>query len=83
MALVKPKGVSDSLNPTERIICAAWDDGNSIERIARRFGMARDFVSDTVSRLGDGGETRRIDRSIRTGSAQLLAALNANRQAAR
>lgn len=82
MALVKPKGNSDSLTATERAVCAAWDNGQSIERIARSLRLHRDRVSDIVSGFNDSGETRRTLAAMRHGSAQLLAALQANQQAA-
>ena len=75
MAIVKAKGNSDCLTAVERAICAAWDNHQSIERIARRMKLSRDYVCDTISRLNDVGETRRTRAAMRQGSTALLAAM--------
>lgn len=71
---------ADALCLSERRIIDLWDAGHPIERITRMTGYQRTTVSDTVSRLDDGGETRRIDTALRQGSAQLLAAMQAERE---
>lgn len=69
----------DALCLSEQRIIGLWDAGQSIERITRATGYQRTTVSDTISRLTDGGETRRAHTNIATGSAQLLAAMKAER----
>jgi len=73
---------ADALCLTERRIMALWDAGHSIERITRATSYTRTTVSDTVSRLTDGGETRRDHQMITTGTNALLAAMQAERQGA-
>lgn len=77
--IVKPKGNTDALTSTERAICRSWDNNQSIERIARSLRLQRDYVSDVVSKFNEGDESRKHIKATRTGSAQLLAAMQAAR----
>ena len=62
---------------SEQRIIGLWDAGHSLEQIQRTTGYQRSTVSDTVSRLTDGGETRQHHDAMRKGSTALAAALQA------
>lgn len=68
-----------SLNTIEREILELWDEGLSIQRIARRMQRSTDYVSSSISRLVEGNETRLHVSAMQSGSAALLAAIEAAR----
>lgn len=61
--------------PTETRILAMWDDGISIERIARQLELRRETVADCVSLYHDSGDNARERNAMIAASANLLSAL--------
>lgn len=74
---------ADALCLTEQRIIALWDAGHAFESIVHQTGYTRNTVSDTVSRLHEGNETRLHLAAMRSGSTALAAALAHARQAGR
>ncbi len=65
----------NALCVSEQRIMDLWDAGRSIEQITRGTPYCKSTVSNTVSRLTDGGETRLHLAAMQSGSAALAAAI--------
>lgn len=68
--------------PVETKIMDLWDQGRSIEQIARHLRIRRKQAATVVGQYHDHGERTRAERAMIAGSAQLLAAMNQARMAA-
>jgi hypothetical protein len=76
MCIPKCRGLVDCLTPAERAICDAWDNGQSIDQIARARKMPRHDVRDVISRLDGSADARRERAMMQSGSAAMRAALH-------
>lgn len=68
--------------PVENQIMDLWDQGRSIEQIARSLQITRKRAALIVGTYYDQGERTRAERAMIAGSAKLLAAMNQARMAA-
>lgn len=59
-----------------------WDQGYSIEKIARWLRISRDQARRVLCQYYDNGDRTRNERAMIAGSAKLLAAMNQARMAA-
>lgn len=68
--------------PREDHILALWDQGQSIEQIAREVGINRRKVAQLIGTYCDCGETMRAHNAMIAASTGLLAAITRARAAA-